>query len=90
MQGSIEQFLTTSKIAGTTRIPARIVVHRDRLSPHEIARIAEIGEYAIDTGKGICELEVGGQVIGLGKIVRKGGQMYFKLLKAAPLDGRRE
>jgi flagellar motor switch/type III secretory pathway protein FliN len=64
------------------QLPTRIVVHRTELTTAALAAIVQKGELAPADG-GTCELEAGGQVLARGKIVRKRGRYFFKVLETA-------
>ncbi len=61
-------------------LPTRIIVQRVDLSMVMLAEIAQKGELGPAGGE-TCELEAGGQVIARGKIVRRRGGYYFKVLE---------
>lgn len=77
---SLERFLEESPIAERVALPTSIVVRRLSLSPETVDGIVESGTFS-PTGGESCELEVGGQSIARGKIVRRGGKSYFKVLE---------
>ena len=69
-------------ILGRITLPTRIIVQRMRLSAEDLAGSAR--EDALrPAGAETCELEAGGQVIAQGKIVRKRGEFFFKVLRTA-------
>jgi hypothetical protein len=61
-------------------LPTRIIVQRIDLSVTTLAEIVQRGELALEGGE-TCELEAGGQVLARGKIVRRRGEHYFKVLE---------
>jgi hypothetical protein len=63
-------------------IPTRIIVNRLELTTAALAEILSKGELA-PTDEGTCELETGGQIIARGKIVRRRGRYFFKVLESA-------
>lgn len=76
----INAFLKDSPIAARTRLPVSVVLQRTSLSSAALLEIKERGVYdpdAIDTRD--CELEVGGQVLARGKIVKRRAHSYLKI-----------
>jgi hypothetical protein len=82
---SLQRFLEESPIAAKVSVPATIVLRRLSLSPEEVSDIADSGSFVLRGGE-CCELEVGGQCIARGRIVRKRGRCYFKLLEMGEGD----
>jgi len=80
MDESMAEFLASSSAAQRIKLPARVVLHRTVLTPREIARIKS-GERTLspDSDEAVCELEVGGQVVAKGRIVRRRGRYQFKV-----------
>ncbi len=60
-------------------LPTRIVVHRLELTTEALAEAIRSGEL-VPASEGSCELESGGQVLARGRIVRRRGEYYFKVL----------
>jgi hypothetical protein len=77
---NVKRFLEESPLALRMALPTHIVVHRLKLSPEEVGSIMESGALTPSGGE-VCELEVGGQCIARGKIMRKRGEHYFKVLE---------
>jgi hypothetical protein len=63
-------------------LPTRIIVNRSALTPAALSDAVRMGEYAPPRGD-TCELEAGGQVLARGRIVRRGGEYYFKVRETA-------
>jgi hypothetical protein len=63
---------------GRLSLPSRVVVHRCTLDAGALADLAARGEF-VPGGAGTCELEVGGQVVARGRMVRKGGRHFFRV-----------
>jgi hypothetical protein len=76
----LRQFLEESPIAHRVKLPTSIVLRRLSLSHSELEGIVESGAFAPEGGE-TCELEVGGQSVARGRIVRRGGASYFKVLE---------
>ncbi len=77
----LKRFLGTSPIAGKTKLAGCVVMKRRRMSSMELMNIKEDGEFnagRVDTND--CELEIGGQVLARGKIIKRRGQSYFKII----------
>jgi hypothetical protein len=63
-------------------LPTRIIVHRAELTAAELAVIVQGGEYAPAEGA-TCEMEAGGQILARGRMVRRRGEWFFKVLATA-------
>ncbi len=76
----LRDFLTSSPIARQTKLPATVVLRRLRTSSAELLVIKEKGDFGpVPIDAKACELEVGGQTVARGKIVRSHGRMHFKV-----------
>ncbi|MCK4541993.1 MAG: hypothetical protein KAU17_07155 [Spirochaetales bacterium] len=78
---SIKVFLEDSPIAEKVRLESRVITHRRVLSPRDLVNKSD-GEYIASSDE-VCELEVGGQILAKGKIVRKRGVYFFKVLESS-------
>lgn len=75
-------FLQESSIAARVSLPTFVIEHRLTLSPSDIGRITQEG--TLDPGEGAtCVLEVGGQCIARGRIIRRRGRSWFKVTEMA-------
>ena len=86
----LKRFLDTSPIAQKTKLAACVVMKRTRMSSLELMNIKEDGEFnagAVDINA--CELEIGGQVLARGRIIKRRGQSYFKIVDLLFDDTRR-
>ena len=84
MAASLQSFFESSPLAGKIKLPTRIVIQRTQLTPGELMQIKESGRYGpIPKREEICELEAGGSVLARGKIVRRRGETYFKVLDSS-------
>ncbi|MBA7682456.1 hypothetical protein ES703_90806 [subsurface metagenome] len=84
MSESMFESFSNSPVAEKVKLDTRIVLHRTRLSPEDMAVIRQSKEYGpIPREQEVCELEVGGQVIARGRIIRKKGAWYFKVRETA-------
>jgi hypothetical protein len=82
MNRSLQDFLDSSVVAVTVKLAPRIVVQRTELTPQDLVEIRGAGKYGPLAQKDrICELEVGGQLLARGKIVRRRGELCFKVLE---------
>lgn len=63
-------------------IPTRVIVNRLEFTTTALAETLAKGELA-PAGESTCELEAGGQIIASGKIVRRRGRYFFKVLESA-------
>ena len=67
---------------GRLALSSRVVIHRCTLDAGALAAVAARGEFVQGPGE-TCELEVGGQVVARGRIVRKGGRHFFKVIETS-------
>jgi hypothetical protein len=68
-------------------IPTRVIVHRFELTTAALAEAFSKGELC-PSAERICELEAGGQIVARGKILKRGGRFFFKVLESAKEEGR--
>jgi len=84
----IERFLMESPAAKRVRLPARVVIGRGAHSLRDVRAIAEAGTFSPASDPlPACELEVAGVVVARGRVVRKGGRLFFKV---AEIERRNE
>jgi hypothetical protein len=83
----VKQFLAESPIASKVKLTTKIVIHRLKLTPDAAGKIMESGAFS-PPGGGVCELEVGGQCIARGRIVRKRGGYFFKVTEMPKGDAQ--
>jgi hypothetical protein len=82
MASRLQDFLEKSEIAQMVKLNSRVVLQRMILSPGDIVSIKKQGEYGpIPKEEELCEFVAGGQVLANGRIVKKRGKYYFKVLK---------
>ena len=82
MEEQLEKFLRESPIAQRVQLSSRVVLKRTSLSPLELIHIRETCKYGpLEASKMICELQVGAHVLTRGKIIKRRGEYYFKVLK---------
>jgi hypothetical protein len=79
------KFLEESVIAERVKVPTRIVVYRSAMDPGSLEDIRESGVFAPKDPE-TCELEAGGQVLARGKIVKKGGEFFFKVMEMEEVE----
>jgi hypothetical protein len=92
----LKRFLEESPIAAKVALPTGVVLRRLSLSPDAVQSIVESGGFSpgaaplgsaeglprgLPKGDEVCELEVGGQCIARGRIVRRRGKAYFKVVE---------
>jgi hypothetical protein len=78
-----EGFREDSPLLHRVMVPTRVVVHQNRLSPREVAALKAAGEYGpIPEEERLCVLEAGGVPLARGRIVRRRGRVYFKVVEA--------
>ena len=82
MAEQLEKFLSESPIAQRVKLASRVVLKRTSLSPRELIHIKETGKYGpLKASKMICELQIGAHVLTRGKIIKRRGEYYFKVLE---------
>jgi hypothetical protein len=74
----LKKFLEESPIASRVTLPSIVVVRDLKLSYAAVKGIMENVGFE-PSGSETCELEVGGQRIARGRIVRKRGEYFFKV-----------
>jgi hypothetical protein len=79
---NVKKFLEESPIASQVTLPTTVIVHRQKLSPSAVGGIIEQAAYT-PSGDDVCELEVGGKLIARGRIVRRRGAGWFKVIEMA-------
>jgi hypothetical protein len=79
------RFLAESALAERIKIPSRVIIHRSAISPGSLAGIIQSKSFA-PKEPGICELEAGGQTLARGKIVKRGGEAFFKVLEIEEVE----
>lgn len=81
---NVDRFLQSSPMASQVKVDTEVVLHRTAMSTEDLERLQSAGSIGpTDARQRICELVVGGQVLASGKIVKKGGSFYFKVLETA-------
>ena len=75
----LADFFEKSPIAERITLPTRIILHRLELSPDTAAAAMEAGALEPPVEGQCCELEVGGQLIARGKLVRRRGAWCFRV-----------
>jgi hypothetical protein len=73
--GKVEAFLH-GPLARRIEIPGRVIIRRGEMNLVTFRGMAGGGEIAL-SGKPLCELELGGQIIATGKIEEEDGEFYF-------------
>ncbi len=80
MDEKTRAFLAGSPLARSLRLPARIVLQRTKLTAQELAAIPRAESYGpVPEAERACELEVGGQVLARGRIVKRRGAYWFRV-----------
>ncbi len=82
----VKRFLEESSIASRVSLPTTVVLHRLALNPSDIGRFIEEGE-PVPGGGAACDLEIGGQCVAHGRMVRRRGALWFVVSEMAPLGG---
>ena len=82
MNSRLDSFLKESPIAAQVTLPTKVIVHRTRLNPRDLVAIAAEKQYGpIPEKEELCEIEAGGRVLAKGKIVKRKGEFYFKIME---------
>ena len=75
-----KRFLEESAIAFEVRLPAKVILRSLSLRAGAIEEMAERGSFAPEGGE-TCELELGGECVARGRIVRRRGKSWFKVVE---------
>ena len=79
---ALKEFLLDSSLAERIKVPIRVVVHHTKLTPEEIVVMKKgDSERLFPEAPMDCELHAGEETIARGKIVKKRGGYYFKVLE---------
>ncbi len=82
MEEKMKLFLQNSPLAEKVKLDGKVILQRTKLSPLDIYNIQQQKQYGpIPEKEQLCELEIGGQVLANGKIVKKHGEYFFKVKK---------
>ena len=80
MEEKLNRFFEYSPLAQKIKLQPRIILHRSTLLPAGIASLSETGKFGpLKKSDCIYELEIGGQVIARGIIIKKKGKSFFKI-----------
>lgn len=80
MDQSLQTFLNTSPISKKVKIKGKVVLQRKKMTARDIVSIRQNKTYGVIPEKEkVCELELGGQVLAYGKIIKQKGEYYFKI-----------
>lgn len=78
----LKEYLKTSPIAETVKLDGNVILHRQKMSTEELIGLKSDGEFTVPgRGDDEYELELNGLTVATGKIVRKGGEFFFKVIK---------
>ena len=82
MDTTLQQFVESSDTARRIVLPTHVVLHRSHLTPRDLLDIREAERYEPQAGgESLCELSVGGKAVARGRIVRRRGDYYFKVVQ---------
>jgi len=82
MNKNLRAFMESSPASDKVKLDGKVIIQRTQLSPADIYNIRRKKQYGPVLEKDqICELEMGGQVLAKGRIVKKKGECYFKVSK---------
>jgi len=82
--GDLKRFLDESPLAASVSLPTTIIVHRSTMNPSDVERMIEQGS-VVPGGERTCDLEIGGQCVARGRVVRRRGEVWFKVTEMTPL-----
>lgn len=82
--GDLKRFLEESPMAAGVSLPTTIVLHRSTLNPSDVEQTIERGSL-VPVGESTCDLEIGGQCVARGRVVRRRGDLWFKVTEMAAL-----
>lgn len=77
--GKLKEFINDSFIGTNVKLNADIIIRKTELSPDELAAIRDEGKYVFREKNKIYEMEIGGEVMARGKIVKKKNGYFFKI-----------
>jgi hypothetical protein len=90
MEGTSE-FLATSPIARAVSLPGYVILKHMLMSPAELFDAKAKGTFeAGDVDTDACELEIGGQLVATGRIVKRRGRSYLRITHVSPKEERTE
>jgi hypothetical protein len=78
---NLRNFLESSPMAERLALPSRVVAQELELSPEAVEAMMASGRLEPGEEGRACELEVGGQRVARGRIVRRWGEYYFKVTR---------
>ncbi len=81
----VRKFLEVSPIASVISLPSTVIVHRQKLNPADVGSIMEAKSFT-PSGEDVCELSIGGRLVARGKMIRRRGKTYFKVMETAKGD----
>lgn len=77
---NVTTFLRQSPVAEKARLQATVVLNKSQATAADLLSVKDAGVYGpVEVDAKSCELEIGGQVVAVGRIVRRGGRSYFKV-----------
>ena len=77
----LQQFLEQSPLAKKVKLESRVVIYRTRLSHNQICDIHRRGDMGlINSREMVCELVIAGKVLARGKVIKWGGDYFFKII----------
>jgi flagellar motor switch/type III secretory pathway protein FliN len=80
MDRALRIFLESSPIAERVHVTPRVILRRTEKKVADLrAQLEAATVRPEDLGEEVCELEVGGQVLARGQLVRKQGKCWFRL-----------
>ena len=78
MDRALQVFLESSPIAERVHVTPRVILRRTEKKVADLQAQLEGGTVRLeDLGGEVCELEVGGQVLAKGRLVRRKGKCWF-------------
>ncbi|MBI9098713.1 MAG: hypothetical protein JEY91_09555 [Spirochaetaceae bacterium] len=77
----LRDFLNSAPIAETVHVEGNVILQRMKLSTDDLLNIRERGELVTEQNKNkLYELEVNGLTIATGRVIKKRGEFYFKVI----------
>jgi len=75
----MKEFFKDSALSRKVKIPLRIVMMEQPMTPRQMAELRNRGELPLTTDQ--YQLEAGGEILGKGSIFEKEGKRFFKLME---------
>jgi flagellar motor switch/type III secretory pathway protein FliN len=80
MDKTLKVFLESSPVAERVQVTPRVILRRTEMKAADLRAQLEGGAISLEQlGEEVCDLEVGGQVLARGRLVREQGKCWLRL-----------